>query len=336
MRRSALLLFTLLTISELTGLIPVVSAHASNPFERETRYTQEVQSEALSYLEELYGSAQTLFTYAGFTHLKPGPDQGYGLHVVRRLETGDKLILVNEHWPYQKGRILLPEEIRIRARVPKSRTQTLGKDLEEVFPEFLVARYRVAWDENGKPHLYEETGFIPDGRHAQKRVTASVLNCRGCHNAGSYLNLPYIRSPKDYERGGVIIPSSYYKEVPLDKTKGYLELNSYLLAQKETPERIERFRSRLIDHAKEALELPGLIEAIQEKRKLRAFDWLIGGDIFKDESRVLGMTADDSTGFYRDAEGNLMRDRLYHDVLESLFGKFHYWNYNPRAIPNEE
>ena len=229
---------------------------------REEDYSLLVRAQVMRDLSLLYNSPRTQVTYASFTSEdNPGEDGGFGLHVVKRVDIGDKTVFVNEHWPFRRGRLQLPDEIRARTRGFNRDKPARGAPGSE--DDYIVERFRIAYDVDDKPTLFTQRQFGSDGKAILHRVSTGSFDCTGCHKSGNGFAASFTPSgaktnaESNTQRTAFAPLSSSTSEAVLRQGKGFEALMAYLKKNGYSAQHRNAMESALLKHPQDSLRLPG-------------------------------------------------------------------------------
>jgi hypothetical protein len=298
--------------------------------ESEQSYYQLVQNQLLSDAVLLYSSTAPKIVYAEFAKDQPGQDLGYGLHVVKRLDIGDKTIFVNESWPYVRGRLQLPTEIRIRTRTFYRPGTPRGIDGGE--DQYLMGRYRIGWDRADQPIFFEEPAWVNANERAQHRVGANIFNCVSCHQSGNPFADQFNVSGRDAINHEAIVQPSYFTQ-RIQKNQGYIDLQKYLATQNLSQDFLDRMKAALDQPVATFHSLTfaqSMTSAMCAKITSNAFDWLSPDAEFVGSVSTLQPT-EEQDGFYTD-KNRTWRDAV-DEQLEIRTGKYFIWTDNLGIVP---
>lgn len=300
---------------------------------REETYSRLVRPQIIQDLTLLYTSSATQVTYASFTSDEtPGDDGGFGLHVVKRLDVGNKTVLVNEHWPFRRGRLQLPDEIRVRTRGFDRKKPARGQSGSE--EDFVFERFRIAWDAQDKPTLYTQRQFTPDGRSEPHRVQTGVFDCAGCHRSGNPFSTPFTPSgsksnPETItQKPGFAPLGSGDAAGTLRRNTGLRDFLAYLSKKGYSGKHRAATEATLIGRPLEATRLPNILSLLQEHALGPIMDYVQADRPLETDPIKAG------DGAYTRPDGTLWQDGLEAGLYGSENGKGRYWNDNQHLIPS--
>ena len=279
---------------------------------------QHVLRDALLLYQNEMNPALVKFTYASFTFDKPGEDAGFGLHVVKQFKTDKKLILVNELWPIENGRLQLPDEIRFRTQAFGSVSESTGSAADD--ENMVGARFRLAWDDRDKPEIFFEPIFEEDDRSIPRRVPVSNLHCVACHSGNHSFAREFMSEGRPLDRRQNVQPD--YFDKPLAQSKGYIQLRTFL--KRAAFRRVIDFKALetiFITNGRKNLALPTLSLALREMIETKKFSTLGYASVYGSGSGPGYFTYNKM--IYRDA---------IRDIEEQSFGRGRWWEDNQASI----
>jgi hypothetical protein len=249
---------------------------------------------------------------------------------VKRLDVGDKTIFVNEAWPYIRGKLQLPTEIRIRTRTFYQPGDPRGVYHGE--DQYLMGRYRLGWDQSSGAHLFEETGWLNGTDRAQRRIAVNIFNCDSCHLSGNPFAAKFRKSENDPINHEAILQPSYF-DIPAQENRGYQELFKYLKQQNIPQPQLDLLKAAM-DQPEKSFHSKNfkiwMTTAICGKLSANAFDWLPQDREFTGDFSALQPKARQD-GIYEERQ-LLWRDSV-DQILEDRFGKYTHWIDNKGAVP---
>ena len=320
-------------LAELTQSHPGTSSNPDmNQSSREDVYVNQIDELVLRDLRLIYTSPQTLITYASFSpEHEAGIDGGFGLHVIKKLSIGNKTVFVNEQWPFRRGHLQLPNEIRIRTRAFQKHNLSRGQVGSE--EDFLGLRVRVAWEQGDTPNLFYVKNFSPDGTKYQRRVNTVFYECTQCHSSKSNLadNFRKPSEPRNFESitQASMFVNPLQKDAPaiLEHTPGYAQLMNYLDKSGYTAIRQEQFKNSLLNDVKNSMRLLSLERRLEARhdKKIQIYT----GD---DPEVPSYQATSEHDEIYRTSDGT-----YFQDVLENsrgpINGKGVFWHDSSQLIP---
>jgi len=288
--------------------------------ENDEHYQTLLHAHTLSELRTLYAadnSSRVETVYASFAADLPGfhasDDEGFGLHVVKRLKVADRTLLVNEHWPIDRetGGLLLPDEIRVQSQVFQGEARVPGSQ-----DTYLFDSLRMAWGPDGEIEIFRRA-HVKDHMRVPVIAPRSCLNCHATDMSGSFA-ADFLESGE--ARNFETIVSDSHFALPYQKQRGLRQYLDFLKARHGSPEFLSAVQQRL-ERPNENLNLPGILPALN-----RSSVQFLGDDLPWNRSSYSSLhQAYGQQGTYLTEQG------WYLDALEDIFeGKYRWWT--PRIV----
>lgn len=310
------------------NLLPDVSQIPTDTRERlehalasgdEDRYQSLIHNHTLSELSLVYSSSharEVETVYASFAsdapgHFERGDDEGFGLHVVKRLRLPRRTILVNEHWPADRvtGGLLLPDEIRVQSQVFAGEARVPGSH-----NTYLFDALRVAWGPDGEIEFYRR-GHDTGGK--QRVPVVAPTSCLGCHDSETSESFADVfRQPGEPRNFETIVSDSHF-QLPYDKQRGFRQYVAFLESAGRDKKFIGAVAERLA-RPEESMRLAGIEIALTRAHNSLQF---LGDDA------PWARSSYSHIGQAPFQQGTYLTDNgWYLDALEEIFeGKYRWW-----------
>lgn len=291
----------------------------------EKGYQQAVQAQTFRDLMQVYDPAnedKLEIAYANFTpdwndgqFAPPAKDLGYGLHVIKKLTLGPKVIYVNEQWPSDRrtGGLFLPDAIRVRTRYLDGQRYVEGS-----FRDYLYDSFRVSWSNgNAEARIHRTLRYTWDAEkkrnvRLQLRIpVAAPVVCLSCHGSGTSFHEAFQQQGEDrnYE---AIVQDGYFK-LPVESQHGYRQYLAHLTSLGKKTD----IAASDLKNAKVSMRVPRMLETL--KAQVGSYDWI-------GEDTGLLMPGGLSQYWYRQGVYVARDGSFLLDAIEDVFeGKYHYW-----------